>query len=166
MKQFLFNGRNYKVINGLVYEHAGGIEGMSLCYRGDNVMLDAHCDVIGVEIQPRLKAKGDKPNIAEMATTAYTTQWIPSHPDKASIQVADFSKYGAGRLVKLWNRDDHGPENIGTFFIPKGYKIEDIERYAQEWYQGKSYMVPFEVWIQDKWNVIGVIEVHIPAIYV
>ena len=177
MKRFLFNGRDYKVMNGLVYEYAGGIGGISPCYEGDNVMLDAHCRLLGMDMHKRLRSKGDKPNMAEhkyarnpltsvQAYKAMTKQWIPSQPDKSVISIADFSKYGAGRLVKFWDRDENGPEYIGTFFISRQYNIEDIERYAQEWYQGKSWDVPFEVWVKETWHVFDVFEVFIPAIYV
>ncbi len=167
MKSFDFNGRNYKVVNGLTHEACtpsmAAEHGLVLIpiYKGDNLMLDAYCKELGVRVYDRPLSDGDPD---KEAYNAMTKKWVAVGPGRdADIKVG---KFDFGRIVKLWARDDHGAEHVGTFFIPNLYSFEDIERYAQEWYQGKSYSVPFEIWIKEKWSVAGVIEVCIPAIYV
>lgn len=51
MEKFDFNGRDYKVVNGMV--HTADTAMLHPCYRGDNVMLDAYCDQLGVKLYQR-----------------------------------------------------------------------------------------------------------------
>jgi len=56
MKSFDFNGRNYKVVNGLAHTVENSIHDSIMvtpCYQGDNVMLDAYCDILGVKLYQR-----------------------------------------------------------------------------------------------------------------
>lgn len=55
MKRFDFNGRNYKIVNGLAHEvdESGDFTVCEPCYRGDNVMLDDYCDILGVRMYDR-----------------------------------------------------------------------------------------------------------------
>ena len=55
MKQFDFNGRSYKIENGLVHsvDNSGDFTTLDPVYRGDNVMLDAECDILGFKLYDR-----------------------------------------------------------------------------------------------------------------
>lgn len=51
MEKFDFNGRNYKVVNGLV--HTGDTAILHPCYKGDNVLLDEYAKQLGYDLYQR-----------------------------------------------------------------------------------------------------------------
>lgn len=55
MKTFEYNGRNYKIVNGLAHrvDESGDFTTCDPCYRGDNILLDDYCDILGVRMYER-----------------------------------------------------------------------------------------------------------------
>ncbi|KKN85480.1 hypothetical protein LCGC14_0277990 [marine sediment metagenome] len=55
MKKFAFNGRNYQIENGLVHsvDNSQDFTTLDPVYRGDNVILDGHCDALGFKLYDR-----------------------------------------------------------------------------------------------------------------
>lgn len=55
MKKFEYNGRNYQIANGVVHsvDNSGDFTFLDPVYRGDNVVFDAYCDSIGVDMYDR-----------------------------------------------------------------------------------------------------------------
>lgn len=49
--KFDYNGRNYKVVNGMVHTADNGI--LDPCYKGDNVMLDDYAEILGFKTYQR-----------------------------------------------------------------------------------------------------------------
>lgn len=55
MKKFEYNGRNYKIVGGLVHkvDNSGDFDTLDPCYWGDNVIFDAHCEEMGLSLYYR-----------------------------------------------------------------------------------------------------------------
>ena len=51
MPTFNVNGQDYRTIKGRVYEYSKGA--LIPCYRGDRIMLDAHCRKHGLTLHFR-----------------------------------------------------------------------------------------------------------------
>ncbi len=111
MEKFDFNGRNYKVVNGLAHEVAepskSAEHGLVLIpiYKGDNLMLDAYCKELGVRIYDRPLSDGDpdKEYKRHYPIQADTAAHLTSYTDWATKRIKDV-------LIDLAVKDELPPD--------------------------------------------------------